>query len=120
MSILNNLTRLENEAAEFGFKWETPQQIKEQILSEVAEIDVHLEDQDRHKLQEELGDLLHAAFSLTVFCGFNPEETLKLSVDKFEKRFLAVKTIAAQRGLDSLNGMKFDELMAIWAEAKKI
>ena len=44
MSILTKLTRLEKEAVEFGFKWETPQQIKEQILSEVAEIDVHLED----------------------------------------------------------------------------
>lgn len=119
MNILNKLSRLEQEAVEFGFKWETAQQIKEQILSEVKEIDVHLEDQDRHKLQEELGDLLHAAFSLTVFCGFNPEETLTMSVDKFEKRFLAVKKIAAQRGLNSLNGMKFDELMAIWGEAKQ-
>ncbi len=53
---------------------ETPEQIKQQILSELEEIEVHLQDKDRHKLQEELGDLLHAAFSLTVFCQFDPEE----------------------------------------------
>jgi len=118
MTVIDKLARLEREAADFGFKWETTQQIKDQILSEIAEIDVHLQDQDRSKLQEELGDLLHAVFSLTVFCGFDPRETLTMSVDKFEKRFLAVKKIAAQQGLQTLDGLKFEELMAIWAKAK--
>jgi len=118
MTVIDKLNRLEQEAMDFGFKWETTDQIKDQILSEIAEIDVHLHDQDRSKLQEELGDLLHAVFSLTVFCGFNPQETLSMSADKFEKRFLAVKQIAAQKGLNTLNGLNFDELMAIWAQAK--
>ena len=76
MNILDKIALLETEAATFGFKWETPQQIKEQIISEIAEIDVHLQDKHQEKLQEEIGDLLHAVFSLTVFCGFDPQTTL--------------------------------------------
>lgn len=119
MNILQKVLKLETEASDFGFRWEIPQQIREQIVSEISEIEAHLKDHDRTKLQEEIGDLLHAVFSLTVFCGFDPEETLAMSVDKFEKRFNAVKRIAAERGLQTLQGMKFDALMEIWSVAKK-
>ena len=119
MNTLKKMAALEREAADFGFKWETPEQIKQQITSEIAEIEVHIHDQDRVKLQEEIGDLLHAVFSLCVFCQFDPEETLTNSVDKFERRFNHVKQIAAQKGLTSLNGKSFTELMQIWDEAKK-
>lgn len=118
MTILNKLAQLEVDAADFGFKWETPEQIKQQILSELDEIDVHLQDHDRHKLQEELGDLLHAVFSLTVFCQFDPEETLTNSVNKFERRFERVKAITRKRGMEDLNGKSFSQLMDIWNEAK--
>src|SRR5688572_30297916 len=107
MNILNKLATLEVDAADFGFKWETPQQIKQQIVSELDEIEVHLQDHDRHKLQEELGDLLHAVFSLTVFCKFDPEETLTKSVDKFARRLEQVKKITRSRGMENLNGQSF-------------
>ena len=118
MNILNKLTELEDQAAQFGFKWETPEQIMAQIHSECSEIDVNLKDHDKEKLQEEIGDLLHAVFSLCVFCKFSPEETLQKSVKKFERRFRAVKEIAYKQGLNTLDGLEFDELMRLWDEAK--
>lgn len=117
MTILKKLTNLENEAATFGFKWENPHQIIEQIKSECQEISEQLSQSDeaiKCALQEEIGDLLHAAFSLCVFCNFDPKETLKNSVDKFERRFLSVKEIAKKQGLDTLNEKSVDELMKIW------
>jgi uncharacterized protein YabN with tetrapyrrole methylase and pyrophosphatase domain len=120
MNIFDKIVLTENDAASFGFKWETAQQIKEQIVSEIAEVDAHLEDKDQVKLQEEIGDLLHAVFSLTVYCGLNPEATLSRSVEKFERRLHAVKQLATQDGLSTLNGKSFRELMEYWARAKKI
>jgi ATP diphosphatase len=120
MNIFDQLTASEHDAANFGFKWETAQQIKAQILSEVAEIDVHLQDNDRCKLQEELGDLLHAVFSLAVFCGFDAEETLTKSVDKFERRLRGVKALAIEDGHATLNGKSFEELMQYWDKAKNL
>lgn len=120
MEILDKLFHLEHEAAEFGFKWETPEQIMAQIRSELTEIEEHLaKPQDKDKLQEEIGDLLHAAFSLCIFCKFNPEETLANSVNKFEKRFRETQRLALKEGLENLNGQSFNKLMELWEKAKK-
>ena len=92
-----------------------------QIQSECVEINEHLDStalENKIKLQEEIGDLLHAAFSLCVFCKFDAEETLEKSVNKFERRFNAVKIVAQENGLETLNGMPFDELMRYWDKAK--
>jgi len=117
------LEALEHEAADFGFKWENAHQIMDQIKSECDEITEHLDSTDpkaSHMLQDEIGDLLHAAFSLCVFYKFNPEETLTKSIDKFEKRLSNVKKIAKEGGEDTLNGKSFDELMEVWDRAKNM
>ena len=102
MKLLEKITSLEDEAENFGFKWENPTQIMEQIQSECLEISAHLKnflsDTNNIQLQEEIGDLLHAVFSLCIFCQFDPEATLGKAVDKFERRFKAVKKIAEEQG----------------------
>ena len=120
MEIFKKLTMLENEDENFGFKWENAKQIVTQIRSELLEIEAHLEKlADKNQLQEEVGDLLHAAFSLCVFLKFDPNETVKNSVDKFERRFKATKQLANDSGLKDLNGQTFDTLMAFWDKAKE-
>lgn len=119
MAIFEKLIQLEKTAAEFGFKWETANQIISQIESEVTEVTVHLKDNEKTKLQEEIGDLLHAVFSLCVFCKLDPQETLTNSVNKFERRFKAVQQLAADEGLKTLSGQSFDKLMLLWDQAKQ-
>lgn len=86
----------------------------------MTEIKAHFNDQNKSKLQEEIGDLLHAAFSLCIFCGLDAEQTLKDSVTKFERRFLSVKQLAAKDNLHTLKGKNFKELMLYWDQAKKL
>ena len=120
---LKKLEMLEHEASEFGFKWENPHQIMDQIKSEFDEVTEHLDSADqktRSMLQDEIGDLLHAAFSLCVFSKFDLEETLQKSVSKFERRLRNVKKIAKEQGADTLSGKSFDELMSIWDKAKNL
>lgn len=121
MTLLQKLSTLEIEAEQFGFKWDNTSQIMAQIESECAEVEEHLRDKNRVplKLQEEIGDLLHAVFSLCVFCKLDPEQTLAQSILKFEKRLTAVKKIANEQGLTSLNDLHFDELMQVWKKAKE-
>lgn len=122
MDLLEKAIALENEASEFGFRWGTTDQIMAQIQSECAEINEHLEQGVVHanpvELQEEIGDLLHAVFSLCVFCNLSPKGTLERTLDKFERRLNAVKDISKEQGLTNLNGFSFGELMAIWQKAK--
>lgn len=85
-----------------------------QIGGECLEIEDHL----HSPKQDEVGDLLHAVFSLCVFCNFNPEQTLRKSLDKFEHRLNAMKDIAKEKGLPHLKGKSFDELMQYCEQAK--
>lgn len=122
MDLLEKVVVLEKDASQFGFEWETTHQIMAQIKSECDEVDEHLlhglSKASQAELQEEIGDLLHAVFSLCVFCKFSPQETLQGTLDKFEGRLHAVKDIARENGIANLSGYPFDELMAIWQKAK--
>jgi ATP diphosphatase len=120
MVIFEKLLRLEKEANQFGFNWTKSEQIMAQIRSELDEIQIHLNDNNQENLKEEIGDLLHAAFSLCIFCHLNPSETLQFSVDKFERRFRKIKRLAKDKGLSTLKGCSFEENMSIWNEAKKL
>lgn len=121
--LLDKVVELENDASDFGFAWETADQIMAQIQSECVEINEHLtqgaSQENQTKLQEEIGDLLHAVFSLCVFCNLNPRDTLDQTLSKFERRLNTVKTIAQEQGLNHLQGYPFDALMAIWDQAKE-
>ena len=123
MNLLEKAKILEIEASEFGFEWENAYQIIAQIKSECVEVCEHLgatkDKNSETRLQEEIGDLLHAVLSLCVFCKYNPSETLEKSLDKFEKRLAAVKQIAESQGFTNLSGHSFEALMTIWDKAKK-
>jgi uncharacterized protein YabN with tetrapyrrole methylase and pyrophosphatase domain len=119
MAIFDEIEQLEQEAAAFGLQWETTEQILAQIRSECLEIEEHLHSlSQREALQDEIGDLLHAVFSLCVFSKLSPELTLKKSLGKFEHRLNAMKDIAKEQGLPHLRGKSFDELMQYWEQAK--
>ena len=124
MALLDKVVALEETASEFGFRWETADQIMHQIESECEEIKEHLEEgiskANQAELQEEIGDLLHAVFSLCIFCRFSPRVTLGQALNKFERRLRAVKLIAEENGLSTLEGQSFDELMHIWNKAKEL
>jgi uncharacterized protein YabN with tetrapyrrole methylase and pyrophosphatase domain len=121
--VFKKLELLEKQAAEFGFAWPNENTIIRQIISECEEIQQELTHDplmvsSKNKLQEEIGDLLHAAFSLCVFCGFDAQETLDNSVNKFERRFVAVKQLAAKSYMVDLKGLPFAKLMEFWEQAK--
>ena len=124
MALLDKVVALEEDASEFGFRWETTDQIMQQIQSECEEIKEHLHKgiskENQANLQEEIGDLLHAVFSLCVFCRLSPRMTLGQTLTKFERRLRAVKLIAEENGLTTLEGQSFDELMCIWDKAKEL
>ena len=119
-TIFDDVDNLEKEAVLFGLQWETKAQIMAQIRNECLEIEEHLEAKDkRDALQDEIGDLMHAVFSLCTYCNFDTELTLRKSLNKFEYRLNAMKVITKEHGLDNLQGKSFDELMHYWDLAKQ-
>lgn len=121
MNIIKKIIEVEKQAKDFGFYWPNTDVIMDQILSECQEIDELLKDKNSspERLQEEIGDLLHAAFSLSFFCGHNPEITLEEALAKFEKRFIQTKELAQKAGHKTLHGKTMNEMMKYWNQAKK-
>lgn len=110
---------LEKDAREFGFDWPHQQMILDQIIDECREVKEAIEEGSQSHIQEEIGDLIHAAISLCIFSGYDVEETIEKINQKFEERMQAIKQIAAQRGLDTLQEQSTDFMMDLWREAKK-
>lgn len=117
-NLLQMAEDLELSSKDFGFYWKHISQVMEQIRSECAEVEEAYENNDKTHLQEEIGDIIHAALSLTVFCGMNPYETLKKSIVKYEKRLDKLKEFAKEDGHKDLKGASVDTLMHYWDKAK--
>lgn len=116
---LHELIIIENEARNFGFDWPHEEMIIEQALSECDEIREALANHEpSHRVQEEIGDLLHTAISLCLFAGFDPEQTLAKVATKFGARMEALKAIAKDQGLTSLKGQSTEFMMELWKMAK--
>jgi uncharacterized protein YabN with tetrapyrrole methylase and pyrophosphatase domain len=116
---LDALITLEKDARAFGFDWPDQATIIEQALSECQEITEAIQQQEpSHRIQEEIGDLLHTAISLCVFSGYNVEETLANIVEKFGSRMQALKELAQEKGFNTLKGQSFEFMLELWKEAK--
>ena len=119
-SPLGHLIHLEKDAREFGFDWPHNDAIVDQVISECQEIREALKNNEpRLRVQEEIGDLLHAAISLCVFEGYSVIETLTKVTEKFDARMLALKAIAKERGYETLKGESFNAMLKLWDEAKQ-
>ncbi len=121
MSPLQKLIVLERQTSLMGFDWPNTEMIIDQAISECDEIKRTIQMREgRKRLQEEVGDLLHAAISLCVFEGLDVEETLEQANSKFGARLEALQQIIKGRGFSTLKGQPFDFLLELWEEAKHL
>jgi uncharacterized protein YabN with tetrapyrrole methylase and pyrophosphatase domain len=107
LSPLQQTLYLERQAQEIGFKWETPQQILDQIISEVREVQEVLECESGHRqrLEEETGDMLMAVMCFCFFMEMDPENILAQANEKFAKRFASMREVMDERQLTTFEGI---------------
>lgn len=118
---LDRLIASENDAREFGFDWPNQTMVIEWVISECHEILAAIKEQEPEaRVQEEIGDLLHAAISLCMFSGFDVEETMSKTTKKFNRRMHWLKIISKERGFDTLHGQSIELMLELWREAKQV
>lgn len=119
-SSINRIIELEQQASAIGFAWPDAQMILDQVISECQEVRQALKTQESSpRIQEEVGDVLHAAICLCAFLGFGVEETLSATANKFETRFKKMQEIAKEQGYSTLKGQPISNLLQLWDLAKK-
>ncbi len=72
----------------------------------------------RHEWKTRLGDLLFAIANLGRFLSLNPEEALRKTITRFQKRFSYVETELLSQGVPMQNAT-LEEMDTLWEEAKR-
>ena len=106
--------KLQKRAARVGFEWPNLEGPKAKLLEELQELE---EASETEKLVE-AGDVLFVAVNIVRRFGVDPEEALRASNSKFEKRFHTMEELAEIDGLD-FTQLSLEEQETYWQRAKK-
>jgi len=79
--------QLTKRVSKLGFDWPNLSGVLEKLDEETKEFREALSLQNRNKIREEIGDLLFVLVNIARVLRINPEEALKKTVKKFNRRF---------------------------------
>lgn len=114
---LSRATKLSKRAARVGFDWPDARGVLDKIREELAEVEEALAVGDRQHAQEEVGDLLFAVTNLARTLVADPEQCLRQTNSKFERRFRHVEGALA-RAERPLGQATLEEMEHHWQAAK--
>lgn len=116
-ALLRALT-VSKRAARAGFEWDNIEGVLDKLQEEESELRDAIAAKDERRIHDELGDLLFTVVNVARHAKVNPEESLRLMVERFIARFRTMENLAdaSSRNLTDLSA---DEWEALWQQAKK-
>src|SRR5437868_15095659 len=115
---LTRAMELQRKASSVGFDWNDPRAVLHKIREEADEIEAALDRGDKAEMAAETGDLLFALVNLARHVGADPDQALRGTNAKFERRFAYIERTLAAQGR-SLEDASLTEMDALWNEAKR-
>jgi tetrapyrrole methylase family protein/MazG family protein len=109
--------KITEKAARVGFDWEHVDQVMAKVMEELHEFEEAMSAGDNEHMEAELGDLLFAIVNLGRFLSINPEEALRKTISRFQKRFQYVEDSLHSQGRQ-MNITPLAEMDRLWEEAK--
>ncbi len=115
---LTRAVKLQKRAARVGFDWGNVTPVFDKLREEIGELEVEVRNgKQRTLVEEEFGDMLFVMANLARHLEFDPEQALRAANAKFERRFKAIETRLAERGIDA-KSCTLAELDAEWNAVK--
>src|SRR5262245_31050281 len=114
---LTRALKLQDKAGRVGFDWNDARAVLAKIREEADEIEAELDRADGNRTAAEVGDLLFAVVNLARHLGADPEDVLRETNLKFERRFASIERTLAARGKTPKEAT-LAEMDALWDEAK--
>jgi ATP diphosphatase len=111
--------KLARRAATVGFDWDDPEHVWDKLHEEIAETREAISTGSTERIEDELGDILFVVCNLARMYDVDPESALGRTNAKFERRFRAVETAAAQDGR-KLTDIDLSTMEAYWTAVKKL
>ncbi len=109
--------RIQEKVAGVGFEWESVEGAVAKLEEEYAEFRQALAEKDRRAMEAEFGDFLFSVVNIARYLKVQPEEALRLTNEKFMRRFRQVEERLHAQGGD-LATAGLDRLDVLWNEVK--
>ncbi|MFA6220291.1 MAG: nucleoside triphosphate pyrophosphohydrolase [Erythrobacter sp.] len=106
--------KLQKRAARVGFEWHDVKGPIEKLAEEMAELEAATSDEERLM---EAGDILFVMVNIVRRYGADPEQALRASNAKFERRFRRMEQLADADGQDFAR-LALDEQESYWQRVK--
>lgn len=111
--------KIGKKTSKINFDWPNATEVLKKVREELDEFQKELDkkEQDRAKMQEELGDLLFSTAQLARHLKFDAEETLRKANNKFVQRFHKMERLMKEDGT-SFEGNTQKKLDLYWDRVK--
>jgi MazG family protein len=109
--------KLQKKAAKSGFDWPSVAPVLEKLEEEIAELKMAIAAKDKENMEEELGDMLFVCVNIAKHLDINPEDALRYTNRKFEKRFYFIERELDRQHRD-IKEASLQELDDLWDKAK--
>jgi nucleoside triphosphate diphosphatase len=122
--------QIQARASRVGFDWTHDQAGFDQVLNKIDEeirelrMALRLPPSDgtttarQQEIAAEFGDVLFSLVNLARFVKVNPEDALRVSINRFVERFQYIEQQASRSGR-TVNDLSIEEMNRLWEEAKK-
>ena len=115
---LQRSTKLQEQAAKVGFDWPEISGVISKLKEEVVELEQAVNEDDKTKIEAELGDVFFTAINLSRHAGIDVERALRGANTRFEKRLSWVENELVKTGRlpesETLHGLN-----QLWDKAKQ-
>jgi tetrapyrrole methylase family protein / MazG family protein len=101
-----------------GFEWERLEDLWAKLHEELEELKEAVAAGNTEKIQSEVGDLIFTIVNVARWMKVDPEEALRLMVDRFNVRFRYIELKLTEQDR-SLQDASLAEMEALWNEAKE-
>ncbi len=118
MSPLKKAQKLQKAAAKKGFDWEQPETVVAKLHEELAELTLEVEQDERDKISDELGDLMFCCVNLARHYNLDAEQVMMQANRKFERRFRFLEQALAEQGF-ALEDASLEQMEVQWQQAKR-
>ena len=107
--------RITNVVKEYGFKWESTNQIFEKLEEEINELKEAIKSKKESNIKDEFGDVFFTLINLSNFLKINPDSALQNTNKKFLERFSIIEHHAG----DNIKKQTPKDFQRLWQVAKK-
>jgi len=107
--------KITNVVKEYGFKWDSTDQIFEKLEEEINELKEAIKSKDDSEIKNEFGDVYFTLLNLSNFLKINPESALQKTNIKFLDRFSIVEEHAG----DNIKKQTPKDFKRLWQIAKQ-